>query len=62
MGIPCKLVLGRILVCEIPQRKGSDTQEPSMITGSKMIRNMVTTVVSFGPELTQSQQSRENIF
>lgn len=57
MEIPCKLVVVRILVCEIPQRKDSDTQEPSMITGSKMIRNMVITVVSFGPELTQSQST-----
>lgn len=55
MGIPYKLAVGRILVCEIPQRKDLDTQEPSMITGTKMMRNMVTTVVSFGPELTQSQ-------
>lgn len=61
MEIPCKLVVVRILVCETPQRRDSHTQEPSLITGRKMmanIRDMVATVVSFGPELTQSQSTK----
>lgn len=60
--ICCKLVVIIIFVCQTLYRKDSDAREPSFtafITGSKMMANVriiVTTVVSAGPELTQSQR------
>lgn len=61
MEIPCKLAIVGILVCEAPWRRDSHIQEPSLITGSKMmanIRDVVATMFPFGPELTHSRSTK----